>query len=575
MNTSIFTKIRINDEPIIKDGHVIRLSVGLAIYVSWWLAIITPEFPTMIFPSETSESFPSYNWVFAVVAQFFQAIMLAFMASTDQKLLRLYSSRIVLVGASIVTSLGSLAAMAFEVLSVSFIGCSFIHATIGIGSAFLLVFWGVAYSRQNFQSILSCTFLSIFLAFIILIALFALPGLSRLALLGSMPILGLPFLWSCTPISYAIRRSIPLFNPLPVNALFFSSRLAVPAIFLGVSLGLFIDPVIARFLTGSIADPVFAVILAGLIAILILFTLLLSASGSFWDHFLRIAIIGSAICAPSLLFSDDAVSWFLIPATIGCMLLLAVSWVFSGYTAQNFRISPILIFSVVNFGVALGSIASSTLAEPIAFISAGSPYGESTELAAILMCLMLVEVLLPRPHDIKRAVISRQEPHSTNTVAQLNQQLQNIINAEAEKNESAKTGDRGSAPATDRLSGGKREKSSQSGDSGVALNQSSIFNAEGEDGEGARPMGRFRLRCEEIANSSMLSGRETEVLFLLAKGYPTSRITEELYISKNTAKTHIAHIYRKLHIHSRQDLQKLIDSSGELSEQAIHDIGFL
>ena len=35
--------------------------------------------------------------------------------------------------------------------------------------------------------------------------------------------------------------------------------------------------------------------------------------------------------------------------------------------------------------------------------------------------------------------------------------------------------------------------------------------------------------------------------------------TTWLYISEGTAKTHIRHIYRKLNIHSQQDLIHLID----------------
>ncbi len=43
-----------------------------------------------------------------------------------------------------------------------------------------------------------------------------------------------------------------------------------------------------------------------------------------------------------------------------------------------------------------------------------------------------------------------------------------------------------------------------------------------------------------------LSGRETEVLSLLADGLGTSEIASSLYMSESTAKTHITHIYQKL-----------------------------
>ena len=52
---------------------------------------------------------------------------------------------------------------------------------------------------------------------------------------------------------------------------------------------------------------------------------------------------------------------------------------------------------------------------------------------------------------------------------------------------------------------------------------------------------------------------ESEVMYYLAHGYKSSHIQQQLYISEGTAKTHIRHIYRKLNIHSQQDLIHLID----------------
>lgn len=70
---------------------------------------------------------------------------------------------------------------------------------------------------------------------------------------------------------------------------------------------------------------------------------------------------------------------------------------------------------------------------------------------------------------------------------------------------------------------------------------------------------RFRERCEIVANTYLLSRRENEVMYYLARGYKSTFIQQQLYISEGTAKTHIRHIYRKLNIHSQQDLIRLID----------------
>jgi LuxR family maltose regulon positive regulatory protein len=48
-----------------------------------------------------------------------------------------------------------------------------------------------------------------------------------------------------------------------------------------------------------------------------------------------------------------------------------------------------------------------------------------------------------------------------------------------------------------------------------------------------------------------LSGREHEILQLVAAGKSNRRIATELFVSVGTVKTHINHLYRKLDVHSR------------------------
>jgi DNA-binding NarL/FixJ family response regulator len=53
------------------------------------------------------------------------------------------------------------------------------------------------------------------------------------------------------------------------------------------------------------------------------------------------------------------------------------------------------------------------------------------------------------------------------------------------------------------------------------------------------------------ASSSLLSGREHEVLLLVSKGYSYAEIGRALDISVNTVGTHVKQIYRKLAVNSR------------------------
>jgi len=64
--------------------------------------------------------------------------------------------------------------------------------------------------------------------------------------------------------------------------------------------------------------------------------------------------------------------------------------------------------------------------------------------------------------------------------------------------------------------------------------------------------------------NSPLTKRETEILQLIAEGKTYTQISEELFISKETSKTHIKNIYSKLQVKSKSEaiakanLEKLI-----------------
>ncbi|HUX84365.1 MAG TPA: response regulator transcription factor [Chitinophagaceae bacterium] len=55
----------------------------------------------------------------------------------------------------------------------------------------------------------------------------------------------------------------------------------------------------------------------------------------------------------------------------------------------------------------------------------------------------------------------------------------------------------------------------------------------------------------------LLSSREAEILKFLVEGLDYRQIGERLFISPATVRTHIAHIYQKLHVNSRMQLIRL------------------
>lgn len=63
----------------------------------------------------------------------------------------------------------------------------------------------------------------------------------------------------------------------------------------------------------------------------------------------------------------------------------------------------------------------------------------------------------------------------------------------------------------------------------------------------------FQAEKSASAGSDDLSGRERELLSLLARGKQYKEIADQLAISTDTVRSHIRRIYRKLHVHSRTE----------------------
>ena len=65
-----------------------------------------------------------------------------------------------------------------------------------------------------------------------------------------------------------------------------------------------------------------------------------------------------------------------------------------------------------------------------------------------------------------------------------------------------------------------------------------------------------RFPAPTSSPSSILTGREREVLQLVAEGWPTKKIADHLYVSVKTVETHRRQIMKKLDIYSIADLTK-------------------
>lgn len=67
----------------------------------------------------------------------------------------------------------------------------------------------------------------------------------------------------------------------------------------------------------------------------------------------------------------------------------------------------------------------------------------------------------------------------------------------------------------------------------------------------------------ELSAATLLTAREAEIFALLARGKNRRAISEDLVLSENTVKTHIAKIYRKLGVSSQQELISVVENRAQ------------
>ncbi|MDR3136473.1 MAG: helix-turn-helix transcriptional regulator [Coriobacteriales bacterium] len=89
--------------------------------------------------------------------------------------------------------------------------------------------------------------------------------------------------------------------------------------------------------------------------------------------------------------------------------------------------------------------------------------------------------------------------------------------------------------------------------------QTALINETCNNDEDINSSAFWHIKIDSISSNYNLSQRQKEILELLAKGRNTSYITKHFFISRSTAKTHIYNLYRKINIHSREELLNLIE----------------
>lgn len=74
--------------------------------------------------------------------------------------------------------------------------------------------------------------------------------------------------------------------------------------------------------------------------------------------------------------------------------------------------------------------------------------------------------------------------------------------------------------------------------------------------------------CRMVKKAYSLSNRETDILELILRGRNVARMSETLFVSENTVRSHCKNLYRKLDVHSRQQVFDLVE---EFRKKEEHD----
>lgn len=88
------------------------------------------------------------------------------------------------------------------------------------------------------------------------------------------------------------------------------------------------------------------------------------------------------------------------------------------------------------------------------------------------------------------------------------------------------------------------------------------------------PDGGLDAAMQLLATENRMTPRETDTLVLLARGRNRKHISEELVVSEETVKSHVSNIYRKLGIHTQQELMDLVETRAETLQEKPQETPF-
>lgn len=387
-------------------GDLSLLSVGYGLHQAWVYAVMfgTPTiFGTQTYVTGMYGSHASLPFLVSIVVF---GLCLLFAGITDQRLLRTYISKKTLAAGAALMSAGTLLLLATPVISGPALE-AVSGVMTGIGSAILILFWGVAFARCDSASIVLNSSIAISIAIgVYAIGLHYGPFPIAGILAGIIPLLELAILWNKTPAPYSERNEVPIFKPLPVNHAKFFLRFGIPVFVFGVALGTLRQTSIQYIVPASnVGDQIAMLLATGFASVVILVTIVALGGGDKWSRYFRPLVPFIAVTLFFLPLSEMSDNTFATMFLVmGYLCFEALMWIFFGELAQRFRLSPIYVFGLGRGMLALAGLAGSLFPIVAANWVHLLPFGEQGVIVIVLLIMVVAYALLPREREIEAIV---------------------------------------------------------------------------------------------------------------------------------------------------------------------------
>ncbi|MCD8315899.1 MAG: helix-turn-helix transcriptional regulator, partial [Eggerthellaceae bacterium] len=586
------------------SGDLSLISIGYGLHQAWIYSSMFDDGSVFGLAPLASGFFNEEISLTYIISILVYGIMLLLAVVFDRFTSRLINNVPFLLGAAIVCSLGT-AVLLFPVTSASEIFAIELVSGIatGLGSSMLLLAWGIGFARRDTATIVINGSLAIAIGFTIYAyGLHQLPYPLGGICASIIPLLEVLIIAILHRNRQKNQSFTLMFGDLPIDQAKFALRFGIPVFFLGIALGIIRTTSISGVLTGATASDQSLLFGAAIAAAILLLAILLFVGDRLqWGAYFRPILPIIAVTGLFIPFTSDVNATFSTGVVLmGYMMFEGTMWIFFGQLSQRFRISAVFIFGLGRGLLAMAALGGSLLPIFGSDFVDNSFFGEGMILFVLILVMLLAFALLPDEKEIEHITTFHAKPSAPDSASSVQAQVMDasashVINGSPETaatkinvepvNVGAKAaGSVANAPQNapsqhpaetiqNAFPAGVHESSearkamlnnsvgAAAYDDEDEMGPSGSGAGKSKDYDGPSRGGRFRMKCEAVANTYMLSKRETEVMFFLARGFKSSYIQERLYISEGTAKTHIRHIYRKLDIHSQDELMKLVNNT--------------